>query len=510
MKSLSRGAIQRMTGGASGASRSGSTGGGTVDLTGYATEIWTEEHYINKEFFSSLFKAYDVNGNEVLPNDTETVVSNIKAMFGFWTDFYLSALGIGQVEVGIRLSQLKDVDVTGVDDGQALIYNRTLGKWVPGNPTHGTVTSVGMSVPTGLKVTPAAITSSGTFSIAFDTGYSIPLTTDVNKGITAYGWGNHASQGYATQTWVNSQISDMATQTWVNSQISDMATKTWVNSQISDMATKTWANGQFLKLSGGEMTGAIIREGVAFQTPTGTRQLHISDSYTILGYDNDSKGLDTYIDGRYIYLRTSSRQTVMTIGNDGNVTVDGLLKISANNNSVTIGSQNNTFCHIYNSANIPFIFNKAVWTMGAFMPYNGHYDIGDSSNYWGTAYVSNIYSMGYVTALSDARHKNVIGDTGLTVEQIAEAPAIRFTWKDRDDQSVFAGSIAQYWQKVLPEVVQSQADGTLSLDYQVAALISSITVAREVVSLKKTISDLEARLRRFEQMFAINENDIED
>jgi hypothetical protein len=126
-------------------------------------------------------------------------------------------------------------------------------------------------------------------------------------------------------------------------------------------------------------------------------------------------------------------------------------------------------------------------------------------DYWsirtsGAAVFTSVYSKTYVTALSDARHKDIIGDTGLTVEQIAEAPAIRFQWNDRDDQSVFAGSIAQYWQKVLPEVVQSQADGTLSLDYQVAALISSITVARKVMNH-------ESRLQRLERMFAINEND---
>jgi hypothetical protein len=107
-----------------------------------------------------------------------------------------------------------------------------------------------------------------------------------------------------------------------------------------------------------------------------------------------------------------------------------------------------------------------------------------------------IYSTSYVTALSDARHKNVIGDTGLTLEDIAEAPAIRFTWKDRDDQSIFAGSIAQYWQKVLPEVVQSQADGTLSLDYQVTALMAAIVTARKV-------EDHEERLNRLERILSI-------
>lgn len=38
----------------------------------------------------------------------------------------------------------------------------------------------------------------------------------------------------------------------------------------------------------------------------------------------------------------------------------GLLKITNNSNTVTIGSQNSTYTHIYNSADIPFIFNKDV------------------------------------------------------------------------------------------------------------------------------------------------------
>lgn len=40
----------------------------------------------------------------------------------------------------------------------------------------GTVTSVGITVPTGLSVSPATITSSGTFAIKYATGYAIPTT----------------------------------------------------------------------------------------------------------------------------------------------------------------------------------------------------------------------------------------------------------------------------------------------------------------------------------------------
>lgn len=52
----------------------------------------------------------------------------------------------------------------------------------------GTVTSIGLSMPTGFSVSPgAAITTSGTFQVAFASGYSLPKTTDVSKGVAAYG-----------------------------------------------------------------------------------------------------------------------------------------------------------------------------------------------------------------------------------------------------------------------------------------------------------------------------------
>lgn len=81
---------------------------------------------------------------------------------------------------------------------------------------RGTVTSVAMTVPTGLKVSGSPITSNGTFALSLADGYSIPTTakqtawdnkqnaisdlasirTNASHGQTAYGWGNHADQGY--------------------------------------------------------------------------------------------------------------------------------------------------------------------------------------------------------------------------------------------------------------------------------------------------------------------------
>ena len=50
----------------------------------------------------------------------------------------------------------------------------------------GTVTSVGMSVPTGLSVAGSPITTSGTFAVSYATGYSIPTDVKQNQWDTAY------------------------------------------------------------------------------------------------------------------------------------------------------------------------------------------------------------------------------------------------------------------------------------------------------------------------------------
>lgn len=60
----------------------------------------------------------------------------------------------------------------------------------------GTVTSVKMTVPTGLSVSESPITTSGTLAISLASGYSIPTTAKQANWDTAYGWGDHSKAGY--------------------------------------------------------------------------------------------------------------------------------------------------------------------------------------------------------------------------------------------------------------------------------------------------------------------------
>ena len=64
------------------------------------------------------------------------------------------------------------------------------------------------------------------------------------------------------------------------------------------------------------------------------------------------------------------------IGNTNSTS--SLLQICNYKNTTTIGSQNASYCHIYNSADIPFIFNKSVLTISG--------SLGSTSYRWDTVY----------------------------------------------------------------------------------------------------------------------------
>jgi len=111
----------------------------------------------------------------------------------------------------------------------------------------------------------------------------------------------------------------------------------------------------------------------------------------------------------------------------------------------------------------------------------------------------DIYATGGITSASDERMKDVVTDTlPLSVEQIAKAPTVKFTWKNNHEDGEQVGTIAQYWQSVLPEVVKDKS-GELSLQYGVTALVSSITTARKVVGHEKEIKALKAKINVLEE-----------
>lgn len=116
---------------------------------------------------------------------------------------------------------------------------------------------------------------------------------------------------------------------------------------------------------------------------------------------------------------------------------------------------------------------------------------------WIDGKLGEITAMGSINDGSDGTLKDIISDTTLTVEQVANAPAVNFTWKkdaDKEDKKVNVGTIAQYWQVVLPEVVKANKDGILTMQYGNASMVSAIVTAKEVVALKEEIAELKRQI----------------
>lgn len=121
-------------------------------------------------------------------------------------------------------------DQTG-NSGKFLTTDGTDISWatVSGGEGSGTVTSVAMTVPTGLSVTGSPITSSGTLAVTYSSGYAIPTTAKQTEWDTAYGWGNHASAGYLSSSSVIDNLSDVVITTPSSGQVLKYNGTNWIN-----------------------------------------------------------------------------------------------------------------------------------------------------------------------------------------------------------------------------------------------------------------------------------------
>jgi len=79
------------------------------------------------------------------------------------------------------------------------------------------------------------------------------------------------------------------------------------------------------------------------------------------------------------------------------------------------------------------------------------------------------------------------------IENLAKVKSGTYLRIDSNERQ--AGSSAQDWQKLLPEVVSEANDKILSLAYGNAALVSAIELAKRVVLLTEEINLIKSRLK---------------
>lgn len=528
-----------------------------VGQQGFATETWVNNNFVTPttlatemakkvdvSFFDEIFQVFNNNTkiavNGALPSDKSGM--NIKAMFGFWTNFYVTALGNGgQIGASIYLSGLADVNVAGVANGQVLTWNAATNKWIATTPSSG---------------------------------------VDMNQV-----WNALAAQTsqQINASHLSTALADYATQTWVGQQ-------GYITSEeLSGYATQTWVGQNYLPLTGGTLTGALgvsgrlsgsgDDEGIVI-TPasnghaglilggtTGRRSVFYlnnssafwrycsgdGSSYYDITHPNASGtiALQSWVSDAYLPLTGGTLTGALQV----NATIFGYNYTNSNNaaafifdkpgNNYTGIGANAVSDQIYfgacdqNGAWISnyaqkWYFNGSIQSSGSLQAESvkieqtneinsysgmlhlnyrvatnlslgyggGSVGIGTSNPSYrlhvdGVIYsTTGVYSAGYVTALSDEREKNIIENFEIPLDFIAKAPIVSYEWKDKerrgDKQHI--GSIAQYWLREMPELVP-EVNGRYTMDYGRIALLSAILTARHVVNLEQRIAELEKTLR---------------
>lgn len=146
---------------------------------------------------------------------------------------------------GWELTELHDTNITSPTNGQVLTYNASTDKWVNSTPATGTVTSVAMTVPTGLQVTGSPITSSGTFAVTLQSGYSIPTTSKQTNWDAAYTF----TSAFPSQTGQSGKYltTDGTTLSWVSAGGSGT---------VTSVAVAVGTTGTDIAVSGSPITAA--------------------------------------------------------------------------------------------------------------------------------------------------------------------------------------------------------------------------------------------------------------
>ena len=462
-------------------------GGGGEGFDGGATKSWVNTNFVSIEFFGRLFKAYGPGENqgdpdvEVLPNDMDSTISNIEAMFGFWTDFYLTALGNGgEIGASVYLAGLKDVNVEGVKTGQVLTWNSATSKWIASTPSSG----VDMTVVWGA------------------------LAANTNEQINA----SHLSTAlteYATQTDLNRYLpltGGTLTNTSNILNISSLNENSWIYflSTKNGTSANRGSVGYYNSFAYVANETTYARIGVADDgTPQYWPDATGNTKYTLIHTGNRERFDGTlsifpgsnqnWREGIRIHSATNGWSTLILCGPDNT----GDSGTSAN--SWSMHSYSGDFYLNRNGSNTPETYLlcnvSGNWGIGTNSPsYKLH--VSGSMCASGTGTFGNVYSNGYVTALSDEREKNIIEEFEIPLDFIAKAPIVSYEWKDKerrgDKQHI--GSIAQYWLREMPELVP-EVNGRYTMDYGRIALLSAILTARHVVNLEQRIAQLEKALR---------------
>ncbi len=203
------------------------------------------------------------------------------------------------------------------------------------------------------------------------------------------------------------------------------------------------------------------------------------------------------VSGRFVVAGESLKATTIYSSSNGDMTIQGSsssgdLSLCAGGGNVGVGSSANSNYKLYINGKTKIA--ETLDINGFSISKNqGSYYIGANTDTWvaGDWYGSFIPD-------SDQRDKDFVQNTELSLEDVARAPIIEFTWKDKRDNRIHLGTYAQYWEYRLTGAIVTKSNGHLAMDYGATALAAAVMTARTVLTHEEEIAALKTRIGELE------------
>lgn len=260
-----------------------------------------------------------------------------------------------------------------------------------------------------------------------------------------------------------------------------------------------------------DVNGDIQLKGYLYSNKSGTSATVIdfqSNGAPLFGWGTAGIGLTSCLYGNHIEFRTgTSRVLNMTltasgklgIGTDnpsqklhvaGIAKANGFLSDSLEieaDSSGNIGSNTGEINRQGGSIWLQYNNNKDVRLCYG----GGNVGIGEKAPSAKLFVDGDILASGGITMYSQRSLKDVVDEEGLTLDQLRTIKPTRYTWKDKRDERIHIGGIADDVQKVLPEVIYKTSDGVLTMDYGNAAFAVATSLIKPVSEQEERIAELE-------------------
>ncbi len=267
--------------------------------------------FVTNDWFGRIFNIVDQYGNKQGENEGIAENSSIHAKMSLWSDGGISALGNSASSGGsggggldeellwsllgnsgteqISKSHLADA-LAGYAtedwvEGKGYLTNRDVytkaeidaKDW---SSNKGTVTSVGITMPTGFSVSGSPITESGILAVGFASGYSLPTTAKQSNWDTVYNWYSGIT-GSDTDTIINKWGEIISFLDGIEDSATLSGIVNGINQSITAEVNRAKAEERSLSKS---ITDEVSRAKAAEQTLTSSISTNTSAINVLKGY----------------------------------------------------------------------------------------------------------------------------------------------------------------------------------------------------------------------------------